>query len=121
MGGPTELLFKAVELFNTLAQEVLPPAASGVGEKSPAGAGEKAPRPALITMLRVVYFTELHGVRTSKGWCSYSHAGKLQGGTQVVLEESNCPEIVFMTYRKLIMLCLRVKENCRDDEVNPER
>mmetsp|Transcript_32003 Transcript_32003/g.56598 ORF Transcript_32003/g.56598 Transcript_32003/m.56598 type:complete len:331 (-) Transcript_32003:63-1055(-) len=126
--GPTELLFRALELFHSFTQEVLPTppvAAAPDGVKRPSNAKEATlppavPRPALISPVRVLYFTELHGVRTSVSWCSYVHSTKLQGGQQIVLEEGNSHELVFMLYKKMLMLCLRVQSGC-EDEVDKER
>lgn len=98
--GPTELLYGALELFHRLAAE----------SKLPTSA-----RPALIGPLRVLHFTELHGVRASMLWCSYVHGGKLQGGTQVQLEEATCADFAFRTYEKLLKVCLRVKQQVGEE------
>lgn len=103
--GPTELLFGAVELFQSLTIDAQPPAPM---------------RPAMISQLRIIHFTELHGVRSSASWCSYVHGGKLQGGTQVQLEESACADYVYKVYQKFVLMCLRVREQAGDDEDEPD-
>lgn len=118
--GPSELLCKGVELFHGLsldvqaAQEVpLPPSdmrtSSAPGAKSGTEPAPQ-PRPALISALRVLYFTELHGVRTSTGWCSFVSAAKPSGGAAQNMEEGVAEE-VFMTYRKMLTLCLKVRDS----------
>lgn len=92
--GPTELLFGALQLFQGLAVDAQSPSASQ----------------SVISQLRVVHFTELHGVRTSTSWCSYLHTGKLQGGTQVTLEESQCADYVYKLYHKFLLMSIRAKE-----------
>lgn len=96
--GPTEMLFKALSLFNTFCFEVVP-------------APNVQARPALIGSLRVLYFTEMHGVRSSIGWCSYAHNSKLVGSQSGQLEEGSCPDLVFLVYQKLMVLCLKVQDN----------
>lgn len=88
--GPTELLFEAVAFCNGLASEGT-------------HLGSRAPRAALIGPLRVLYFTELHRIRTMRAWCSYYSAAKAQGQAPVLSSE-NCSEQVFMTYRKFLLL-----------------
>lgn len=127
--GPTETIFRALELFHSFTQEVLPtPVATtqegGPKQQRPSAPKEAAPvvapRPALISPVRILYFTELHGVRTSVSWCAYPHAAKLQGGQQIVLEESNSHELVFSLYKKMLMLCMRVQSG-NEDEVDSQR
>lgn len=102
--GPTDLLFKALEFFNSLSLDI--------GED-----GGRDPRPALIGPLRVLHFTELHGVRASVGCCTYNHTGKIQGAA-VPLEDSNCSEMVFGAYRKLLELCCKVRDSVNGDADN---
>lgn len=124
--GPSELLFKAVEVFHGLTLEVhaapeVPSApadmkvAAKLAAKPEAAAQAPTPRPALISAIRVLYFTELHGVRTSKGWCSFANAVKLQGGGPGNLEEGAVTEPVFLLYKKMLLLCLKVSESAGDD------
>jgi hypothetical protein len=107
--GPTELLHKALEFFNSLTIEVpakednVPGAASG-------------PRNALISAIRVLHFTELHGVRVSTSWCSYNHGSKLLGSQSATLEEGNASELVFVVYQKLLNTCLKVSDAIGEDE-----
>jgi len=96
--GPTELLFAALAFFNSLTAEVADV------------------RPALISPVRVLHFTELHGTRSARMWCTIEHGGKLQGGTQVALEETNAADFMYKVYQKMMFLCLRVKEQLADDD-----
>lgn len=105
--GPTELLFKAIELFYTLTLEPTEEQGPDAGKM-----GKHSPRHALpLTGIRVLYFTEMHGVRASCGWCSYNHASKLQGGQASTLEDGNCAELVFVVYQKLLVLCLKASDS----------
>lgn len=128
--GPTELLFKAMELFNGLSLEVqavpeMPsppadmrtntPAAKPETEKTPA----PPPRAALISALRVLYFTELHGVRTSVGWCSCISPAKQSTGAGAGNVEDGHHELVFAIYRKLLVLCLKASDSA-GNERNPD-
>jgi len=112
--GPTELLFKAVELFNGLTVEVqasavmpTPPDDMKVGDPKVAIVPPAAPRPALISALRVLYFTELHGVRTAGDWCAVVSNAKPGGAQQ--LEDMS--QQVFELYKKILVLCLKATEN----------
>eukprot|EP00747_Dinoflagellata_sp_TGD_P163316 gnl/TRDRNA2_/TRDRNA2_181862_c0_seq1.p1 gnl/TRDRNA2_/TRDRNA2_181862_c0~~gnl/TRDRNA2_/TRDRNA2_181862_c0_seq1.p1 ORF type:complete len:329 (+),score=62.43 gnl/TRDRNA2_/TRDRNA2_181862_c0_seq1:57-989(+) len=123
--GPTELLFKTLEFFQGLSQEVV--ASTGHGEeasqqasKQATTAAPKEPRPALIGAIRILYFTELHGVQTCAGWCSLAHPGKQQGGAQVALEDSNCPDLTFGMYKKFLLLSQRVKQSVGDNAASTE-
>lgn len=116
--GPTEQLFKALEVFHALTTEVLPAPASpsappevrmGQSSRSDSVVQAVVPRPALIGAVRIFYFTELHGVRTSTGWCSFIHATKT-GAAQANLEDGP-QETVFLLYRKLLVLCLKVTDS----------
>lgn len=102
--GTTELLFKALEQFQTLAQEI-------TEEDSSRNEGKPAPRAALISGIRVLYHTELKGVRSSMSWCSYVHASKLQGGQASTIDEANCSELVFIVYKKFLLLCLKALDS----------
>lgn len=116
--GPTELLFKALTHFNELTGEVKPEA---IGElRVTAGNPERGNKQPLISGLRVLHLTELHGVRTSRSWCSYSHPGKLQGG-QVQLAESTCSDLVFAVYKKLLVLCLKVQEQLGGEKASLDK
>lgn len=128
--GPTELLFKAVELFHGLSLEVqatpaMPAPPADMAIKTPTRTESEAPvqtpRPALISALRILYFTELHGVRTSVGWCSFISTAK-QSSTQGSLEDG-CQEQVFMLYRKFLVLCMKVRSstgNAAPDALTPD-
>jgi len=96
--GPTELLHKALECFNSLTVE-------------------DSSRPQLVSGIRVLHFTELHAVRVSVGWSAYSHQSKLVGGAAGSLEEGNCAEMVLLVYQKFLGVCLKVAEQA-DDEVD---
>jgi len=122
--GPTDQLFKALELFQALTTEVLPTPVSpsappevrlGQTGRSESVVQATVPRPALIGSVRVCYFTELHGVRTSTGWCSFANTTKTGGASQVNLEDGT-QETVFMLYRKMLVLCLKVRENAGDEK-----
>jgi hypothetical protein len=116
--GPTEQLFKALEVFHALTTEVLPAPASpsappevkmGQTIRSDSVVQATVPRPALIGAVRIFYFTELHGVRTSTGWCSCINATK--GGAAPANLEDGPQETVFLLYRKLLVICLKVGES----------
>lgn len=125
--GPTEVLFKAMELFHGLSQDVhavavmpLPPA--DMRTKTPVVKNEtempvSAPRASLISALRVLYFTELHGVRTSVGWCSLVSPGKVQNPNQT--PDESCHELAFALYRKLLVLGMKVADAAGND-TNPD-
>lgn len=125
MEGPTELLFKAVEMFQGLTLEVLPtapmptpPEGMKVGKAvdlKVAVAPPANPRPALISGVRVLYFTELHGVRAAPGWCGLVNQAKAQSG-QVQAEDTS--QQVFELYKKLLVVCLKVKDSAGDSEAN---
>lgn len=113
--GPAERLFQALELFHKLSVEVpTDPAA-----KDAAAAG--APRHAIISSIRVLHFTELHGNRVSASWTSYVHNSKLQGGGAQALEEGNAAELVMIVYQKFQLLCLRAQDAVADEEAGFER
>merc|ERR1740121_1443974 len=101
--GPTDLIFKALEFMYSLcshqeADDKLDPA-------NPLAASGP-----LVTSLRILHFTELRGVRTSKSWCSVTNPSKPQGGSQVQMDEENSAEFVYATYNKLLLVCLKVQE-----------
>mmetsp|Transcript_660 Transcript_660/g.1875 ORF Transcript_660/g.1875 Transcript_660/m.1875 type:complete len:273 (-) Transcript_660:108-926(-) len=98
--GPAELLFGALGFFATLA-DVPPTTMAGSG--------------ASIGPVRVLHFTELHGVRASSLWCSFVHPGKATGASQTQVEESNCSELVMQTYKKLLVAALKVKQGGDSD------
>lgn len=105
--GPTEEIFKATEFFQSLSLEV--PSVDKADPQRPSlPATVAAPRPALTGPMRVLHFTELHGVRTSTSWCSYVASGKMHGGQQIQLDEGSQPELVFSLYKKLLDVCLQV-------------
>jgi len=104
--GPTELIFKALELMHTLSAEAK--------EGEDATATEKSD--ALLSGIRILHFTELHGVRVARSWTSMSHPGKAVGGAQTQMEDANCHELVFAAYKKLLVLCLKVAKLLDPDE-----
>jgi len=124
MEGPTELIFKAVELFHGLTQEVYaaaampePPSdmrAGGPPDRKLSTGPPAIPRAALISSVRVLYFTELHGVRATAGWCSLVNQAKaLSGSAQVVVEDD--AEKVFILYRKFLVLGLKVRDSVGEE------
>lgn len=100
--GPAEELFAALTVFHGLASD-----AEG--------------RAALIGPLRILYFTEVHSVRTTVAWCSLHQQGKPMGGNQV-MDQDKSSELVFVSYRKLLLANLGalalLKE--RGDSEDPE-
>lgn len=88
--GPTESLFAALAFFEQLSQDT-------------------PERPALLTNLKVLHFTEMKGVRCSVGWCSQVQGGKLTG-QGMTLDDTNCSELAFTVYQKLLLLCLKVQD-----------
>jgi len=99
--GPTELLFQALDSFAKISSEVV----------SRDGLAETGTKPALISSLRVLHFTELHGVRACRSWCCCVHNSKSLGASQMQLDDTSCPELVFSVYQKLINVSLKVREN----------
>eukprot|EP00928_Gymnodinium_smaydae_P082597 TRINITY_DN65918_c0_g1_i1.p1 TRINITY_DN65918_c0_g1~~TRINITY_DN65918_c0_g1_i1.p1 ORF type:complete len:301 (+),score=64.62 TRINITY_DN65918_c0_g1_i1:63-905(+) len=99
--GPTSALFEAFTFFNTLAQET-------------------SERAALVSNLKVLHFTEMKGVRCSVGWCSQVQGGKLQG-QGMALDDSNCSELAFTVYSKLLLLCLKVQDAFPNQDASVER
>lgn len=125
--GPTELLFKGLELFHGLSQDVqaaatmpLPPSdmRTKTSVRAEAEVPAAAPRAALISAVRILYFTELHGVRTSIGFCSCVSGAKLATSNNNL--EDGVQEFVFEAYRKLLVLCLKVSDSARSDETDPD-
>jgi len=132
MEGPTEFLFAALIFFHERATEPRPVpgrgspqlstgvGAAGVniaGRASPAPATHTVPAPTrkdLIGPLRILYFTELHGVRVSTSWCTYAQTAKPQSTGQV--DESNAHELAFASYRKLLLACLKVSEKLSGED-----
>eukprot|EP00418_Pyrodinium_bahamense_P003559 CAMPEP_0179016898 /NCGR_PEP_ID=MMETSP0796-20121207/3564_1 /TAXON_ID=73915 /ORGANISM="Pyrodinium bahamense, Strain pbaha01" /LENGTH=292 /DNA_ID=CAMNT_0020712617 /DNA_START=1 /DNA_END=879 /DNA_ORIENTATION=+ len=113
--GPTELLFGALEFFHSLALGAKP-AAPG----APPALAAAAARPPLINPLRVLHFTELHGVRTSTSWCACISGGKSHGA-QGQVDETNSSELTFATYRKFLLLSIKVAEVASGEELETER
>ena len=72
--GPTEMLFNALALFHSVSAEVrkAPEVQPGTTPRP----NEKGELPALLSGLRVLHFTELHGVSVVKSWCSLVHPGQ---------------------------------------------
>lgn len=114
--GPPEMLFRALEACWNMGEEK--PDAALVGRVGQPSNPEPAIKQVLAsTNLRVLHFTELHGVRTSRSWCACIHSSKMQGGAQSVLDDSTCPELVFQVYNKLLTICLKVSEGVHGDKV----
>merc|ERR1719254_220857 len=122
--GPTDLLFKALEFLHGFTSEISPaPAVPTAPPDVKISAAQKdnsqatpqtvIARPALIGAIRILYFTELHGVRVSMGWCVFAHATK-QGGAAQGNVEDGAHEMVFLLYRKILTLCLKVQDSARD-------
>lgn len=119
--GPSDEIFKALEFFQSLALEQTPAESAkekAVAIASPSGA---PPRPALVAAIRVLHFTELHGVRTSTSWCSHVGSSKIHGGQQIALEDSNQAELVFSLYKKMLDVCLQVTSSASGNSVDLDR
>ncbi|CAE8614611.1 unnamed protein product [Polarella glacialis] len=118
--GPTELIFKALEFFHSISVEARPPAPEAEPGAPVASPREEKSQPkALVSGVRVLHFTELHGVRSSSTWCSVVHTGKVIGGSaQVVMEDGNCPDLVLVIYKKMLCLCLKVTRQAGNEEVD---
>jgi len=114
--GPTEMLFNALALFHSVSAEVrkAPEVQPGTTPRP----NEKGELPALLSGLRVLHFTELHGVSVVKSWCSLVHPGR-PTGNQMPVEEANCHELVFSCYKKVLCLCLKVQK-LLDGEADPD-
>jgi len=110
--GPTELLFGVLELFHSLSVEVKQPA---VASQATVNA-----RPALISPLRVLHFTEMHGVRVSTSWCCLPTGGKSHG-QQGQVDDNNSSDLVFGAYRKFLLMCLKVKDTFSGDDDEIEK
>lgn len=92
MEGSTEQLFAGLKLWNSFSIEV------------PAG-GDTPARSALLSNLRIIYFTEVHGVQTMVGWNAFAHtSAKSMGGPALFQEDSSAFQAVFMCYRKLMVV-----------------
>ncbi|CAJ1360284.1 unnamed protein product [Effrenium voratum] len=114
--GPTELVFKALGFFQSLSAEVrkAPEVQAGTTPRP----NEKGELPALLSLVRVLHFTELHSVRVVRSWSSMSHPGRATSN-QMPMEEANCHELVFSCYKKLLCLCLKVQK-LLDTEQEPD-
>lgn len=114
--GPTELIFKALELFHSLSAEMrkVPEVQVGTTPRP----NEKGELPALLSAVRILHFTELHGVRVLRSWSSMVHPGR-PTGTQMPMEEANCHELVFSGYQKMLRLCLKVQK-LSEGEADPD-
>jgi hypothetical protein len=108
--GPTEMIFKALQFLHTLCQSD-----SGQDEDPGSPVSPASATAALVTNLRILHFTELHGVRTSRSWCSVANPSKPQGGNQAQMDDSNSAEFVYAAYNKLLVLCLKATEQCGED------
>jgi hypothetical protein len=119
--GPAEVCFKGMELFHSMSQEILPqpvmplpPADMRTNMSRTETEPVQNPRSALMSAVRVLYFTELHGVRSSVGFCSFvSPAKTTAGGGQGNLEDG-AHEFVFQVYQKFLVLCLKVQNSAGD-------
>eukprot|EP00439_Symbiodinium_sp_Y106_P022913 s28_g2.t2 len=106
--GPSELIFKALGFFHSISTEVrqVESPAPGMTPRP----NEKGEPPGLVSVVRVLHFTELHAVRVARTWCSMPHPGRATGGAQQPLEEGSCHEMVFSLYKKMLCLCLKVRK-----------
>lgn len=111
--GPTEQLFAALHFFHSLSSDAKPAA---VGQ----AAAPSSPRQELIGSVRVLHFTELHGVRVSTSWCSCTPGGK-PTGAQGLVDDGNSSDLVFAVYRKFMLMCLKVKETFTGDDSDRSR
>lgn len=97
--GPTEKLFEGLKLFQSFGSEV------AGGDKG------ETPRGALISNLRIIYFTEVHGVQTMNGWHAFQHtSAKSMGGPSLFQDDEQCYQAVFMAYRKLLVASCKITE-----------
>jgi len=106
--GPSELIFKALGFFHSISTEVrqVESPAPGVTPRP----NEKGEPPGLVSVVRVLHFTELHAVRVARTWCSMPHPGRATGSAQQPLDEGSCHEMVFSLYKKMLCLCLKVRK-----------
>lgn len=114
--GPAELLFKALEFLYSLCG---PENGKDAEDKLDAASSVSGASP-LITCFRILHFTELHGVRTSKVFCSVTNPTKPQGGNQASMDENNCADFVYAAYNKIMVLCLKVREQCGESSTARE-
>jgi hypothetical protein len=98
--GPTQMLYAALAAFHEWAADT-------------------PGRQALVGPLRILYFSELHGVRTSRSWIAYNHSAKPMGGAGTSLTQDTCSEIVFICYRKLLLLNMQVSGAVAGGEEGP--
>jgi hypothetical protein len=105
MEGTAEQLFAGLKAFQGLSDI----SATG-GDKN------ETPRGALVNNLRIIYFTEVHGVQTMNGWHSFHHLGaKSMGGPVLFQDDEQCFQAVFMAYRKLLVTNCKVMEALPSD------
>jgi len=99
--GNTELIFAALKFFDEMSSD-----------KSSDGG-----RAALVSPLRVLYFTEMHRSRLLPGWVMHSYPTKVGGSGQN--QEVNTKATVFLMYKKILTLACKVKVAVKDeDEAN---
>lgn len=97
--GTTDQLLAALKAFHSLSIEV-----TATDNGPPA-------RPALISNLRILYFTEAHGVQTMNGWTSVKHeTAKSMGGPAMLQDMEACSMAVFGAYRKLMMVNCKITQ-----------
>lgn len=101
--GNTELIFSALKFFDELS----------IDKSSDGG------RVALVSSLRVIYFTEMHRNRLVPGWLMYVHPTKA-GPANQQNQEVNPKSTIFLMYKKLITLACKVKLAAREDETNKQ-
>lgn len=114
--GPTELVMKALGFFHAISTEAKGLRELGAPVQATPRPDEKGDLPALLSSVRVLHFTELHGVQVARSWCSFVHPGKSLGGVQTAIDDSNCHELVFAAYKKMLCLCLKVQKLLDPDE-----
>lgn len=99
--GTVELLFGALGFFHGLAA-----ADQGASPSSAASIGS----------VRVLHFTELHGVRASAGWCSFVHPGKSSSAAPIQVDgDDGASNVVMGTYRKFLTVTNKVKQGGSGD------
>eukprot|EP00930_Biecheleria_cincta_P083993 TRINITY_DN73496_c0_g1_i1.p1 TRINITY_DN73496_c0_g1~~TRINITY_DN73496_c0_g1_i1.p1 ORF type:complete len:299 (+),score=64.70 TRINITY_DN73496_c0_g1_i1:80-976(+) len=119
--GPTEIVLKALSFFHSISTEAKSlRELAGTVQATPRP-DEKGELPALLSTVRVLHFTELHGVQVARSWCSLVHPGKSLGGVQTALDDTNSHELVFSAYKKMLCLCLKVQKLLDPDEAVDSR
>jgi len=95
MEGKTEKLFAALKFFEELSTD----------------RGDN--RPALTSPTRIIYFTEMHRARLMPTWAMIVHVTKL--GPQNQQQEVIPKSVVFLMYKKLLVLAAKVHAQTKDE------